>query len=411
MGFDDEPEDDRSSAPLLPPDDRLWRHPSEQRLLASPVAPMTTSPISGGVTLERVAESRRRSVALLAGVVGALLTAGVGYATGGVRTRTVPVPALERDLLSPVVTFANAAAPGDFVAGAREVRSSCVVLIAHDPHGMRMSAGVVVRSDGVLLTTAHTVTAAQSITATVGGTRHVGAHIVAVDATSDLAVLKLDGHAYDAAPLGSALDLRVGDPLVVLRPPQGDPMTDVDADVPGDQASVEGLGRDITGPGGTQLADMMAVATTQAPSLVGGPLLDRHGAVIGITMALGPAGRSLEYVTPIDLARAIEQQLLSAGRVVPVWLGVEGVDLTPDRARALGVAGGAVVTKISAGGPAQSAGLRSGDVVVGLDGRVVSSMANLIMALHARQPSTRVELAVNRDGAERTLLAQLAPRP
>ena len=372
---------------------------------------MTTTLPADAVALHRITESRRWNVALLAGVVGALLTAGVGYATGAIRTRTVPVPALERDLLSPVVTLANASAPGAFVAGTREVRSSCVVLIAHDPHGMRISAGVVVRSDGVLLTTAHTVTGAQSIAATVGGTRHVGAHIVAVDSVSDLAVLKLDGHGYDAAPLGSALDLRVGDPLVILRPSQGDPLTDAGADVPGDQASVEGLGRDIAGPAGTPLADMMAVATSQAPSLVGGPLLDRHGAVIGINMAPGPAGRPIEYATPIDLARAIEQQLLSVGRVVPVWLGVEGVDLTVDRARALGVAGGAVVTKISAGGPAQSAGLRSGDVVVGLDGRVVSSMANLIMALHARPPWTKVELAVNRDGAERTMSAQLAPRP
>lgn len=396
MGSDDELDDNGSSGPLLPPDDRLWRHPSE---LAGRTG-RTTAPAAPGA-------SRTWVVAVLAGTMGAILAAGIVYSAGGMRTRTVAVPAVERDLLSPVATIATAVAASGFVSASRRVQSSCVVLVAHDAHGMRLSAGVIVRSDGMLLTTAHTVVGAQSVVATVNGSRHVGAKIVASDPGSDLALLKLDGSGYDAAPLGSALEMRIGDPVEIVHPAsEHDP-----ADVPADEAAVGGLGRDTGGPDGRRLGDLLEITTSQPPSILGSPLLDSRGAVVAITVAFGPAGRAVEYATPIDLAHAVEQQLLKTGRVVPVWLGVEGTDLSADKATSLGVAGGAVVTEVASGSPAQVAGLRPGDVVVGLDGRVVTSMANLIMALHARPPATQVELAVRRNGLDQTLTARLAPRP
>lgn len=396
MESDDELDDDASSGPLLPPDDRLWRHPSELAFIGA--APTAT-------TAATAAPIRMWTVALLAGAIGAILTAGVGYAAGGLRTRTVAVPAVESNLISPVATLASVT-PSGFVTGSQRVRSSMVLLVAHDAHGMRLADGVIVRSDGMLLTSAHMLLGAQSVTATVGGTRHVGAKIVATDPSSDIALVKLDGRGYDAAPLGSALDLRVGDPIMVLHPP-GDAAA---GGVPGDQASIDGMGREVAGPS-SELTDLLQVGTAQPASTLGGPILDRRGAVIAIAIALAPAGQAFEYATPIDLARAVEQQLLRSRRVVPVWLGVEGSDLTVDAAKPMGVTGGAVVTKVAAGGPAQRAGLRPGDVVVGLDGRVVASMANLIMAVHARPPATLVELEVRRDGQDLIVTAELTPRP
>ena len=396
MESGDELDDDGSSGPLLPPDDRLWRHPSELTAVGAP-GPLLVAPSSH--------PGRMWAVALLAGAIGAILTAGVGYASGGLRSRTVPVPAVESDLVSPVAAPASSS-PSGFVTGAQRVRAACALIVAHDAHGMRIAAGVIVRSDGMLLTSAHMVLGAQSLTATVGGSRHVGAKLVASDPTSDLAVLKLAGTGYEAAPLGSALDLRLGDPVVVVRPPDAGA-----GEVPGDQASVDGMGRQVGGPAGRPLSDLLELGTTPSSTTIGGAVLDARGAVIAITIAFGPAGRAIQYATPIDLARAVEQQLLHDHRVVPVWLGVEGTDLALDRAKALGVAGGAVVTEVGAGSPALLAGLHPGDIIVGLDGRAVASMANLIMALHARPPGTQVELAVRRDGQDRVFTARLAPRP
>jgi serine protease DegQ len=405
--LDEDHDDERSPGPLLPPDDRLWRHPSERALssLAGAGGPMSS--LLGTAGTRTNSDGRLWSIAALSGVVGALLATAALYAVGG-NTRQVTVPALERDVAAgPVVTLASTGTPIGFVLGAERVQASCVVLMAHDAHGTRVSNGVVFRSDGMMLTTAHTLVGAQSLTATVGGSRRVTARVVAIDAGSDLAVVKLTGAGYVPAPLGSALDLRVGDPVIAVRPPG----TGTPNDVPGDQALISALGQEIVGSGGAHLPDLVRIGTSLPPTTVGGPVLDNGGAVVAISTAIGPPGQATEWATPVDLAREIAIQLMSSGRVTPVWLGVEGGDLTTSSARSLGVGGGAEVTRVYPSSPAAGSGLRPGDVVIGLDGHQVTSMANLIMAVHALPPGTKIELDVERAKAPQRLMALLTPRP
>jgi len=399
---DDERDDDGSSGPLLPPDDRLWRHPSELALAGAGrhVDTAEAHPVS-----HVRGENRLWVVALLSGVVGALLATGVVYAVGGTRAHKITVAALEQDVeSSPVVTLAATGAPSRFVTGAEHVRVSCVVLTARDAHGLRVSQGVVFRSDGMVLASAHMVTGAQSLSAVVGGNGHVVARLVATDPGSDLAVVKLAGSGFVPAPMGSAFALKVGDPVIAVRPPGA-------GGVPGDQGSVSGLGEDLVSAGGTAIGDLVRIDTTATPSAVGGPLVDAHGAVVAVSTAVGLPGQTVEYATPVDLAREIATQLLAGRRVVPVWLGVQGADLVPTAAKAMGVPGGAVVQRVYPNSPAAAAGVRGGDIVVGLDGRMVTSMANLIMAIHAEPPGSRVELDIDRGDEQRTLTAQVAPRP
>ncbi|HEY2430072.1 MAG TPA: trypsin-like peptidase domain-containing protein [Acidimicrobiales bacterium] len=397
MEPDDELDDEGSSGPLLPPDDRLWRHPSELAQAA------------GAPAVSVRAENRVWTVALLSGVIGALLATGVVYAVGGVRTRKITVAALEQDVdSSPVVTLTSTGSPSRFVTGAEHVRPSCVVLTAHDAHGTRVTNGVVFRSDGMVITTAHMLAGAQTLSAVVGGTRRVAARLVAVDPGSDLAVVKLTGSGFIPAPLGSALALKVGDPVIAVHPPDA---TGAPAGVPGDQGSVSGLGQTLVSAGGAGMADLVRIETTEAPSAVGGPVVDAHGAVVAFGTALGAPGQAVEYAVPVDLARGIATQLLAGGRVVPVWLGVQGTDLAGPVATAMGVPGGAVVQRVYPASPAAIAGVRGGDVVVGIDGRVVTSMANLIMAIHGEPPGTHVELDIDRADGQRTMTAEVAPRP
>jgi serine protease DegQ len=406
--LDDFHDDDRSRGPLLPPDDRLWRHPSERALTSLASAGGSVSSLVGTAGPRAAAEGRLWSIVLLSGVVGALLATAALYVVGGSHTHQITVPALERDVdAGPVVTLASTGSPIGFVLAAERVQPSCVVLMAHDAHGTRVSNGVVFRSDGMMLTTAHTLMGAQSLTATVGGNRRVTARVVAVDTGSDLAVVKLAGAGYVPALLGSALDLRVGDPVVEVRPPgSGAPN-----DVPGDQASISALGQNIVSANGGNLPDLVRIDASVPSATVGGPVLDDGGAVVAISTAVGPSGQATEWATPVDLARQIAMQLLSSGHVVPVWLGVEGGDLTTSSARSLGVGGGASVTRVYASSPAAGSGLRPGDVVIGLDGHQVTSMANLIMAVHALPPGTKIELDVERAKAPQRLMALLTPRP
>lgn len=411
----DQADDESAPGPLLPPDDRLWRHPSELALVGAPRSSQGPAPSVAGApptcsTVSRVAlrfSERVWTIALLSGVVGALLATGVVYAVGGTGTRRMFVPALEREVASPVATLASTQSSPGLVTGAQRVRLSCVVIFARDTHGTRISNGVVFRSDGMLLTAAHAVVGARSLTAVVDGTRRVSARLVASDATSDLAVVKLAGGGFDPAPMGSALDLRVGDPVMAVHPPSQGSDT---GDVAGDEASVVALGQHITA-GTAHIVDLVKLDMDEPPATVGSPLLDSHGAVVAITTALGSQGKPVAYATPVDLAREIAAQLMTSGRVVPVWLGIAGEDLTPAVARLLGVSGGAVIEQVYAGSPGAAAGIRGGDIVIGVDGREVTSMANLIMAVHARPPGTPVELDLERGSVERSMRAIVAPRP
>lgn len=388
VAADDELDDDGASGLLLPPDDRLWRHPSE---------------LSVGRTISpalRRGDNRMWLVAVLAGAIGALLATGVGIATGRLRTRTVPVTAVEQELVSPVVTLASTGAAAALTAGAARVEGSCAHLVATDAHGVRTSTGVIFRSDGMVLTTAHTVTGAQTLYATVAGHPRATAHVVASDPGTDLAVLRLDGNGYQPAPMGTALELRAGDPVIALEPESAD----------GNQGSVDSFGATVP-YGSGRLTGLLRVTTTKALTTIGGPVLDDRGAVVGIATALGSPGGTVEFATPVDLAREVAAQLMSKGRVTPVWLGVEGHDLASDKATAEGLLGGAIVDKIYGSSPASEGGLHPGDTVLGVDGRAVTSMAALILAMHALPPGSRISLAVRRDGTDRVLTVILAPRP
>ena len=96
---------------------------------------------------------------------------------------------------------------------------------------------------------------------------------------------------------------------------------------------------------------------------------------------------------------------------MPVWLGVQGGDMSTSDAAAYGVEGGAQVTRVDAGSPAAASGLHAGDEVVGLNGHEVASMANLIMAVHALAPGTRIELDIVHEDLPERLAAVVTPRP
>lgn len=403
MESDDELDDEGSSGPLLPPDDRLWRHPSELAFTGpvrrgGPAAALVGDPIRRLRPVPGRIDTRLWPIVVLSATIGGLLATGILYASGVMRTSKVTV-ALERDVDSSPTVMARAST---FLVAAEHVRPSCVVLVATGSRGTKVAYGVVFRSDGMALTTARALAGATQITATVGGSRRVTARVVATDAASDLGVVKLTGSSFVPAPLGSALDVRVGDPVIAVHPP-----SKARNDVPGDEGSIGALGQDLE-TGGARLEDLMRVDTTVAPSVTGGPVLDSHGVVVGIATA---AGASVSYATPIDLARQFANQLIAAGHVVRVWLGVQGIDLSASSARVMAVAGGAVITRVDGGSPAATAGLNPGDIVVGIDNRAVTSMANLVMAVHAESPGSRVELDVERDGRVHTASVVVTPRP
>jgi serine protease Do len=236
-------------------------------------------------------------------------------------------------------------------------------------------SGVVITPDGYLLTSAHVVGRARSAVAAFTDGAERRAEIVGADPLSDLAVLRVDpGRHLDAATLGDADRLRVGQLVVAVGSPLG-LAGSVTAGV------VSALGRSLTATSGNGARVVENVIQTDAalnPGNSGGGLADSSGQVIGINTAV--AGVGLGLAIPIgNTTRRIIASLLRNGRVRRAWLGIAGAHrpLPPRVARRLQRTGGIGVTEVVAGSPAAAAGLQPGDLILDVDGQAVTDAGDL----------------------------------
>ncbi|MDZ7674264.1 MAG: trypsin-like peptidase domain-containing protein [Acidimicrobiales bacterium] len=266
---------------------------------------------------------------------------------------------------------------------------------------------MVVRSDGHLLTNAHLVDGADRVEVRLHGQEMRRADVVGSDDATDLAVLRVDVDGLEPAALGSAEHLRAGDDVIALGHAHG-----MLGDASVEQRVVSELDQRLKMPSNTVLHGMILLDAPLTDGAAGGPLLDGAGAVIGITNAIPAAANERAYgvATPADVAVHAAEHLMEHGRVQHVWLGIEGIDLQPDRAAELGVAGGASIKDVADDSPAAAAGLAPGDVVVGVDDTSVSSMSEVIATLRTHDPGDTVGLTVRRGEDEVRTSAVLAQK-
>ena len=400
--------DEERPPPLLPPDDRLWRHPSE---VASHGPPRT-------VTWPSAPEPRIWQVGVLAGVISALLTAGLiavaggfgdGGSTDGARSpvieRVVPVEA--RSGVGPA-----ASASSTIVDIAQRIRPAIVQIKVGNGAGRGTGSGVVFRSDGHVLTNHHVVDGARRLSVVMADGAEEPARLVGSDPETDIAVVKLDKDGLPTAGLGTATSLKVGQMAMAIGSPLG---LAGGPSVSG--GVVSALGRQLAGNKGVPLLDMIQTDAPIAPGSSGGALVDEAGAVIGITTAIAVTdvgAEGLGFATPIDVARHVGAQLISTGKVVHVWLGIEGDDLDPTMATAaedLGVSARALDKKVLAASPAEEAGLARRDVITAVNDTPVRSMGALKVLLRVHRPGDEVTLRVVRGGRPRPVKVRLAERP
>ncbi|HEV3495296.1 MAG TPA: trypsin-like peptidase domain-containing protein, partial [Actinomycetes bacterium] len=219
----------------------------------------------------------------------------------------------------------------------------------------------------------------------------------------------IDGGPFPVAELGSTSELKVGQQAIAIGSPlglTGGPSVTVGV--------VSALHRSVRTRTGHNLMDMVQTDAPIAPGSSGGALLDAGGRVIGITTAVATTDTGAEgfgFATPIDTARNVAEQLITTGKVVTVWLGVEGSDLDGATALDLKVDGGAMIEQVRTDSPAEKAGLAARDVVVGVDGKPVTSMGMLAVAVRARRPGDVITLDVVRDKQHHGIKVTVAERP
>jgi S1-C subfamily serine protease len=262
-------------------------------------------------------------------------------------------------------------------------------------------SGVILQSDGLVLTNAHVVDQIDRVTVGLENGRRYEGRVVGLDKLTDLAVVRLVGAGpWPVAPLGNSDALQVGDWAIAVGNPFG-----LDNTVT--LGIISSLNRNATKLGITdKRLDLIQTDAAINPGNSGGPLLNADGEVVGInTLVRSGPGAGLGFAIPINRARSIVKELVATGRATHPMIGV-GLDEVR-AAGGQGTARGAVVVSVQPNGPADQGGLRKGDVIVAAQGAEVKDPSQVITAVERAGVGGTLNLTVNRQGA--TLNLRLVP--
>jgi putative serine protease PepD len=285
-------------------------------------------------------------------------------------------------------------------------------------------SGFVLDKDGHIVTNAHVVDGADAITVTFSNGKQAQATLVGEDASSDVAVIKVDVPTEELTPLplGSSANVKVGDAVVAIGSPFGYEGTVT-------TGIVSALDRSVDAPNGYPITGAIQTDAAINPGNSGGPLLDSAGNVIGVNaqIASNSGGNDgVGFAIPIDVVKQVASQLVAGESVQHAYLGVSLATVDASAAQALGLPEGAQVAAVQEGSPASAAGLQAGsatetingqpystdgDVITAVDGTPITSADELVAAIAAKQPGDQVTLAVSRNGETLTVDVTLGTRP
>jgi len=270
-----------------------------------------------------------------------------------------------------------------------------------------LGSGLIIAADGFIVTNAHVVKDADKIVVKLADRREFEARRIGLDEKSDVALLQIASpHDLTVAPLGDSDRLQVGDWVVAIGNPFGLAET-VTAGI------VSALGR-VIGQG--PFDNFIQTDASINPGNSGGPLIDTQGKVVGINAAIfSKSGGSIGigFAIPINMVKAVVEQLKAHGKVVRGWLGVAVQDVTPELARSFGLktAQGALVTNVTPESPADRAGLERGDVILTFDGTDIDEAHQLPVLIAETKVGKTVTLTVLRRGENRNLRATVEEPP
>lgn len=256
-----------------------------------------------------------------------------------------------------------------------------------------MGSGFIISSDGFVLTNAHVLEGARTVTIGLKDRRQLKARVVGVDRPTDIALLKVDAEQLPVVQLGNSNRLKVGQWVLAIGSPFGLEQTAT-------QGIISALGRSL--PGDSYVPFIQTDAAVN-PGNSGGPLFDLDGRVIGVNSQIysnSGGYMGVSFAIPINVAMEVVEQLKTTGKVRRGWLGVLVQDVTPDLARSFGLeqAQGALVSRVLPEGPAGKAGVEVGDVIVAYNGEAIERSSDLPPLVARTRPGQRATLRVIRGG-------------
>jgi S1-C subfamily serine protease len=292
--------------------------------------------------------------------------------------------------------------------------------------GTATGSGFVVDKDGYIVTNAHVVEGAKSVTVSFSENgESVPAEVKGVDRSTDVAVLKVDPSKFKEVttiPLGDSSKAQVGDPVIAIGNPFGLSRTVT-------TGIVSGLQRQIQAPNGFTISNVIQTDAAINPGNSGGPLLDANGRVIGINSQIqtggGQGSVGIGFAVPINTVKDELSKLKAGESVERAYLGVQMQRVDSQLAQDLNlpVDHGALVVDVTPGSPAAKAGLRGGrtgtaqgvaaggDLIVAIDGKDMKNEDSVATAIAAHSPGDKVEVTFYRGNTKKTVTVTLAKRP
>lgn len=280
--------------------------------------------------------------------------------------------------------------------------------IPKDRKEKALGSGVIVSPEGYILTNNHVVDGATDVKVMLSDKRELQAKIVGTDPKTDIAVLKVDGGNFSPITIGDSAKVEVGDVAIAIGNPFG-----VGQTVTRGIISAKGRG----GLGIEDYEDFLQTDAPINPGNSGGALVNDRGELIGINTAIisrdSGGNQGIGFAVPSNLARQVMDQILKNGKVVRAYLGILPQDVTPSMAKAFGEkeARGVLVGNVTPNSPAHASGIQRGDILLELNGKVITSANHLRMSVSMMAPGANVKLKLLRNGDERETTVKLAEMP
>jgi len=283
----------------------------------------------------------------------------------------------------------------------------------------KLGSGVIVDKEGYAFTNYHVVEDAERIQVTTSKGENYTAKLVGTAPSYDLALLKLEGDKFDAAPLGDSDQLLVGEWAIAIGSPFGYQLADAQPTVT--VGVISAMHRDIKQDSQSEAVfnDMIQTDAAINPGNSGGPLVNAHGEVIGINTLIFTGGGGSEtniglgFAIPINRARFVFKEIVEHGHVRDVWLGMTAATITPELQAALKLptSNGVIVQGIDEGGPAAKGGLKPGDQIIAINGTTIDSREQANRVIFGSAVGSTLEMTVNRKDQLIKLKVTLAERP
>ncbi len=267
-----------------------------------------------------------------------------------------------------------------------------------------LGSGVVVTTDGYILTNNHVVDGADSVSVDLTDGRTLTAKIVGTDKPSDLALLKVNGSNFHAAALGNSDAVRVGDVVLAI----GNPLN-VGQTVTMGIISAKGRSTSV---GDGSYEDFLQTDAPINHGNSGGALVNTKGELVGINSQIlsnSDGNIGIGFAIPVNMAKHVMEDLRTKGKVTRAQLGVAVQNVSADMAESLNLkqSGGVIVSSVTPGSAADRAGIKRGDVIVSLNGQPVHDMNALRNRVADAGPGTKADLTIVRDGSEKHVTATL----